>query len=431
MIYGPPGTGKTSFLLALAGQLNFSICTLNLSSDEIDDERLISVLDSAPKNAMILLEDVDSIFVERSSVDQKQEGRKVSFSGLLNAIDGVRSQEGRILFMTTNHIEKLDPALLRPGRADVHVKLDYATGTQIRRMFQRFYPEAQKETVEEFVRMVPENKLSMAKLQGHFLRNKNTPLKAIENVNDLVEMNEYTNEMSINDWLFRLGLEEFAEQFIKENIWRVGDLKGLDEGGLDKYGIKKLGDKKRVIHMLQGDDMAKKSFCLMSKPSIRSLLNLYLQDNGEIEVLVHIIPENYVSEFNIRDVLDEEGNLEIRLKKMLIKVENYKKNKKIEKKAESKKNYPKESVEEILLGLGMGKNLEDFKKNHALDPVIFYSLTNEQLKRNLKVDLIGKRMRVMKVIKEFNEKVKEEVEGEGELLIPELKGLVKQVSINY
>jgi mitochondrial chaperone BCS1 len=51
----------------------------------------------------------------------------VTFSGLLNALDGVRSQEGRILVMTTNHIEKLDPALKRPGRADVHVKLDHAS----------------------------------------------------------------------------------------------------------------------------------------------------------------------------------------------------------------------------------------------------------------------------------------------------------------
>ena len=47
--------------------------------------------------------------------------RSVTFSGLLNALDGVRSQEGRILMMTTNHREKRDPALLRPGRADVHV----------------------------------------------------------------------------------------------------------------------------------------------------------------------------------------------------------------------------------------------------------------------------------------------------------------------
>lgn len=46
----------------------------------------------------------------------------VTFSGLLNAIDGVASQEGRLFFMTTNHIEKLDPALIRPGRCDVKVR---------------------------------------------------------------------------------------------------------------------------------------------------------------------------------------------------------------------------------------------------------------------------------------------------------------------
>ena len=94
----------------------------------------------------------------------------MSFSGLLNAIDGVRSQEGRILFMSTNHMEKLDPALLRPGRADVHVKLDYASQDQIKRMFVRFYPDSKEDLVEKFLNLVPENKLSMAKLQGHFLR---------------------------------------------------------------------------------------------------------------------------------------------------------------------------------------------------------------------------------------------------------------------
>lgn len=47
----------------------------------------------------------------------------------MNALDGIRSVDGRILFMTTNHKEKLDPALLRPGRADVHVKLDNASGS--------------------------------------------------------------------------------------------------------------------------------------------------------------------------------------------------------------------------------------------------------------------------------------------------------------
>lgn len=92
-----------------------------------------------------------------------EEGRRVSFSGLLNALDGVRSQEGRILFMTTNHREKLDPALLRPGRADVHVKLDYASYQQIVRLFLRFYPGSDA-LAQEFARKLPDKKVSMAKL---------------------------------------------------------------------------------------------------------------------------------------------------------------------------------------------------------------------------------------------------------------------------
>lgn len=127
LLYGPPGTGKTSFVQAVAGALKLNICYLNLSGGRFDDDGLNRALNDAPAHSIILLEDIDGIFVEREAVSVQKKGRNVSFSGLLNALDGVRSQEGRITIMTTNHREKLDPALLRPGRADVHVKLNYAS----------------------------------------------------------------------------------------------------------------------------------------------------------------------------------------------------------------------------------------------------------------------------------------------------------------
>jgi len=68
----------------------------------------------------------------------------------LNALDGVRSQEGRILMMTTNHREKLDPALLRPGRADVHVELNYASEKQMKGLFLKFFPTETTEKAQEF-----------------------------------------------------------------------------------------------------------------------------------------------------------------------------------------------------------------------------------------------------------------------------------------
>ena len=122
-----PGCGKTSFVQVLASNLKLDICILNLAHKELTDNSLASHLRDAPENSLILLEDVDAIFTNRSdpsvssSTNGKSEG--VSFSGLLNALDGVAAQEGRIFFMTTNHIEKLDPALIRPGRCDVKVTL--------------------------------------------------------------------------------------------------------------------------------------------------------------------------------------------------------------------------------------------------------------------------------------------------------------------
>jgi len=90
LLYGPPGTGKTSFTLAVAGALNMSICYLNLGARNLDDDSLNRCLNNAPARSIILLEDIDAVFVQRDSV-QKRRGAAVSFSGLLNALDGVRS----------------------------------------------------------------------------------------------------------------------------------------------------------------------------------------------------------------------------------------------------------------------------------------------------------------------------------------------------
>lgn len=132
-------------------------------------------------------------------------GRKsVSFSGLLNALDGVRSQEGRILFMTTNHPEKLDPALMRPGRADYHALINYASYDQMKNMFLKFNP-GEEELAQKFARSLPDKKLGMAKLQGLFLRYKNDPKKQCEMVGELLEEAKTEEEMTIIEWLNRLN----------------------------------------------------------------------------------------------------------------------------------------------------------------------------------------------------------------------------------
>lgn len=110
LLYGPPGCGKSSYITALAGELEFAICVLNLSERGLSDDRLNHLLSVAPVQSIILLEDIDAAFVSREETPQQKaayEGlNRVTFSGLLNCLDGVASTEARIVFMTTNYLDR-------------------------------------------------------------------------------------------------------------------------------------------------------------------------------------------------------------------------------------------------------------------------------------------------------------------------------------
>ncbi|CAG2163820.1 unnamed protein product [Oppiella nova] len=184
LFYGPPGTGKSSLIFSLSGLLNYSICVLNVSDPALTDDRLTQLLNTAPKDAVVLLEDIDAAVVSRSAgpLDAvRYDGlTRVTYSGLLNALDGVVSSDARIVMMTTNRVEVLDSALTRPGRVDVRVLIDNASDSQIRRAFNRFYP-LNSESTEQFVRHVRSdpNPVSMARIQAHFLLYRDNALQAL------------------------------------------------------------------------------------------------------------------------------------------------------------------------------------------------------------------------------------------------------------
>jgi mitochondrial chaperone BCS1 len=87
LLYGPPGTGKTSFTQAIAGAKKLNLCYLNLSSGDIDDDKFNRLLLDAPPKSILLLEDIDAIFSQREK--GMFASRKLTFSGFLNALDGV------------------------------------------------------------------------------------------------------------------------------------------------------------------------------------------------------------------------------------------------------------------------------------------------------------------------------------------------------
>ncbi|KAL2905547.1 Protein HYPER-SENSITIVITY-RELATED 4 [Bienertia sinuspersici] len=140
LLYGPPGTGKSSLIAAMANHLKFDVYDLQLSS-VLNDSVLRRLLLSTSNRSILVIEDIDCSlgFADRqvhltgeakdkygNEVDMDSQ---ISLSGLLNFIDGLWSSCGdeRIFIFTTNHKEKLDPALLRAGRMDMHIHMSYLT----------------------------------------------------------------------------------------------------------------------------------------------------------------------------------------------------------------------------------------------------------------------------------------------------------------
>jgi chaperone BCS1 len=281
LFHGPPGTGKTSLSLALAGELKLPLYILSLSTGSLTDETLTMLFVGLPRKCIVLLEDIDCAGVHRngghtddwdySSSENEDEGNEeddtssdddsakkssgksskgsggggpkssgpnsnknpkasnnsnqqprrprisVSFSGLLNAIDGVASHEGRILIMTTNHRERLDSALIRPGRVDVQMEFGYARKETLAEIFRELYKEigargsiagitsggklsekkkqrgelAERDNVhrlaEEFAEKIPANRFTPAEIQGFLMSYKGQPDKAMGKVDAWVK----------------------------------------------------------------------------------------------------------------------------------------------------------------------------------------------------------------------------------------------------
>lgn len=182
LLHGVPGSGKSSLIHAIAGALMLDIYVVSLSSSWMNDSTLTSLMGRVPARCIVLLEDLDAAFTRSTSRDSGSTGvpnkkgsndkdssddededdengkskkkkkddqlsdvNTLSLSGLLNALDGVAASEGRILFATTNHLERLDPALSRPGRMDVWIEFKNASPWQAEALFRNFFPSSDDE----------------------------------------------------------------------------------------------------------------------------------------------------------------------------------------------------------------------------------------------------------------------------------------------
>jgi len=133
--YGEPGTGKTTLALSISNYTGKDIYYLNLNSIE-DDSRLPLCFQSMKSNSILLIEDIDKVFSGRDNV---KEMSKITFSSLLNCLDGAFYKQGLIVIITTNHIEKLDDALLRTGRIDLKVEITKPSEKEINEYYEIFF----------------------------------------------------------------------------------------------------------------------------------------------------------------------------------------------------------------------------------------------------------------------------------------------------
>ncbi|OCF57802.1 hypothetical protein L486_05267 [Kwoniella mangroviensis CBS 10435] len=251
LLYGEPGSGKSSLISALAAQLRLDIYIVNIGGRYLDDDTLSSLMQDCPSRCILLMEDIDCAFKKRKLPGSKRRttpqqdepnpntegneednddpgmfppnsGATITLSGLLNALDGVASSEGRLLFCTTNWKDKIDPALCRPGRCDVWVEFKHATREQARDLFIHFFrarlrsdphnpvditsnSNANTEKPfnsasphtdngedllalgEKFAGAIPKSTVSVSALQGYLVRYKRDPHAAAEHVGKWVE----------------------------------------------------------------------------------------------------------------------------------------------------------------------------------------------------------------------------------------------------
>lgn len=203
--------------MALAGHFNLEVYTISLNAQNLTDDILATMFNLLPKRCIVLLEDVDASGVKRDETQNPEPQpsqlidpmarfgaevpppakSRVSFSGLINAIDGAAAKEGRILIMTTNHRERLDEALIRPGRVDLQIAFAFASKEVILELFENLYDVSEddmaalymptdfpskKEVLElarQFSDLVPEGRFTPAEIQGLLLLHKKSPHAAL------------------------------------------------------------------------------------------------------------------------------------------------------------------------------------------------------------------------------------------------------------
>lgn len=249
LLYGKPGTGKTSLIKALSNYTNRHILNINLKTIETSTQfkeifltKKFCRINIPSNKIIIIIEDIDclnDVITNRNKkktkikgnwedfkklcvdtttdnnndnndnsdtgnsnkdenilIDTKKNNDKLTLSHILNIIDGCYERNGSILIITSNHPEKIDPALIRPGRIDMCINLNYISIENSIEMFCFFF-DLNKQQFKKLPKInFINHKISPAFLQNILKFNKYNINDCIQNINKIIYKEEIINELS-------------------------------------------------------------------------------------------------------------------------------------------------------------------------------------------------------------------------------------------
>ncbi|KAK1417126.1 hypothetical protein QVD17_26248 [Tagetes erecta] len=264
LLYGPPGTGKSSMIAAMANFLGYDIYDLELTEVNTNSE-LRKLLMKTSSKSIIVIEDIDcsinltnrkknknnasgggspegvsgspgpSMIGPGDPENNGSNNNSITLSGLLNFTDGLWSCCGseRIFVFTTNHIEKLDPALLRSGRMDMHVLMSYCTFPSLKILLKNYLGcedgDIEKGVMDDLAAVIDKAEMTPADISEVLIKNRRDNDKAIREL--LEALKSKAEEKRLVRVRRRAEAEEVAEEEEKRALDSPKEVGGAATGG--------------------------------------------------------------------------------------------------------------------------------------------------------------------------------------------------------
>jgi len=152
---------------------------------------------------------------------------------------------------------------------------------------------------EEFARKLPEHKISMAKLQGHFLKFRDQPQKQVDRAKDILVDSASIDEMCVSEWLRRINMQKYAKGFADMKMYYVTDLRYMNDENLlkEKLKIEDIMDVKRITCMINDDKISKEEFKVLSHNGARHIIKKFIPDSNMVEDIVESMEPDTLTGF--------------------------------------------------------------------------------------------------------------------------------------